>query len=181
MESEQATRKARIDPRLNAAGWSVTPFDPAMPSAIPAERAVEEWPTKAGPADYALCDEHAVRAVVEAKKQATGAQGILPQAARYSRAIQIDIAWQGEYGVPFLYATNGEETWFHDVRLPRTARARLRHSTRPMRCGSCSNATVTQNSPSYARFRCIHDCGRIRWRPTQRSSKPSPTASARCS
>ena len=118
MELEKATRQTRIDPRLEAAGWTVTPFRPAMSEAIPSESAVEEWPTIAGPADYALCDEHSVRAVVEAKKQSTGAQGILPQAERYSRAIRIDVAWQGEYGVPFLYATNGDETWFHDVRLP---------------------------------------------------------------
>lgn len=118
MELEKATRQTRIDPRLKAAGWTVTPFTSAMPAAIPSEKAVQEWPTTAGPADYALCDEHSVRAVVEAKKQSTGAQGILPQAERYSRAIRIDVAWQGEYGVPFLYATNGEETWFHDIRLP---------------------------------------------------------------
>lgn len=79
MELEQATRQMRIDPRLKAAGWAVTPFDPAMPKAIPSQKAVEEWPTTAGPADYALCDEHSVRAVVEAKKQSTGAQGILPK------------------------------------------------------------------------------------------------------
>ncbi|SLI31365.1 helicase, type I site-specific restriction-modification system restriction subunit [Mycobacteroides abscessus subsp. abscessus] len=58
MELEQATRQMRIDPRLKAAGWAVTPFDPAMPKAIPSQKAVEEWPTTAGPADYALCDEH---------------------------------------------------------------------------------------------------------------------------
>lgn len=118
MESEQATRQARIDPRLEASGWKVTPFDPAMSNLIPSQMAVEEWPTKAGPADYALCDEHALRAVVEAKKLTVGAQGILPQAERYARAIRIDQVWQGEFGVPFLYSTSGEETWFHDVRLP---------------------------------------------------------------
>nr|WP_090344914.1 type I restriction-modification enzyme R subunit C-terminal domain-containing protein [Mycolicibacterium malmesburyense] len=89
-----------------------------MPSVIPAVSAVEEWPTEAGPADYALCDEHAVRGVVEAKKLTVGAQGILPQAERYARAIRIDQVWQGEYGVPFLYSTSGEETWFHDIRRP---------------------------------------------------------------
>nr|CRL76793.1 helicase, type I site-specific restriction-modification system restriction subunit [Mycolicibacterium malmesburyense] len=118
MESESNTRKQRIDPRLTAAGWTVTPFDPSMPSVIPAVSAVEEWPTEAGPADYALCDEHAVRGVVEAKKLTVGAQGILPQAERYARAIRIDQVWQGEYGVPFLYSTSGEETWFHDIRRP---------------------------------------------------------------
>lgn len=87
-----------------------------MSDAIPSGKAVEEWPTNAGPADYALCDEHAVRGIVEAKKQVVGAQGILPQAERYARAIRVDQVWLGEFGVPFLYATNGDETWFHDVR-----------------------------------------------------------------
>lgn len=118
MESESNTRKRRIDPRLTASGWTVTPFDPSMTASIPAEKAVEEWPTELGPADYALCDEHAIRGVVEAKKLTVGAQGILPQAQRYARAIRIDQVWQGEFGVPFLYSTSGEETWFHDVRRP---------------------------------------------------------------
>jgi len=51
MESESNTRKRRIHPRLTAAGWTVTPFDPSMLTAIPAEKAVEEWPTEIGPAD----------------------------------------------------------------------------------------------------------------------------------
>jgi hypothetical protein len=38
-------------PRLTAAGWTVTPFDPSMLTAIPVEKAVEEWPTEIGPAD----------------------------------------------------------------------------------------------------------------------------------
>ncbi len=118
MESEKATRQARIDPRLARAGWTVTPFDPSMSGTVPSRLAVEEWPTDVGPADYALCDEHTIRGVVEAKKLTVGAQGILPQAARYSRAIRSDISWQGAFGVPFLYSTNGEETWFHDVRRP---------------------------------------------------------------
>jgi Type I site-specific restriction-modification system, R (restriction) subunit and related helicases len=54
--------------------------------------------------------------VVEAKKLTLGPQGILTQAERYSRAIQSHDRWQGEFGVPFLYSTNGEQIWFHDVR-----------------------------------------------------------------
>lgn len=118
MESESKTRKQRIDPRLTAAGWSVTPFDSSMVTGVPVDKAVEEWPTDVGPADYVLCDEHAVRGVVEAKKLTVGAQGILPQAQRYARAIRTDQVWLGEFGVPFLYSTSGEETWFHDVRRP---------------------------------------------------------------
>jgi type I restriction enzyme, R subunit len=117
-ENEKCTRAARIDPRLAAVGWTVARFDPSMRLAIPSGKAVEEWPTEVGPADYVLCDDHALRAVVEAKKLTVGAQGILPQAQRYARAIRIDHVWPGEFGVPFLYSTNGEETWFHDVRRP---------------------------------------------------------------
>jgi hypothetical protein len=51
MESERSTRHSRIDPQLAAAGWTVTPFDSLMLTTIPAEKAVEEWPTAAGPAE----------------------------------------------------------------------------------------------------------------------------------
>jgi type I restriction enzyme R subunit len=87
-----------------------------MLTAIPAKKAVEEWPTAAGPADYALCDEGAVRGVVEAKKLTVGPQGVLTQAERYSRGIAQEPRYQGEFGVPFLYSTNGERLFFHDAR-----------------------------------------------------------------
>jgi type I restriction enzyme R subunit len=119
VEREKETRKQRIDPKLRAAGWTVVPFDPSMPTAALSRKAVREWPTAYGPADYTLCDEGEVRAVAEAKKLTVGAQGILPQAERYSRGIPSDHPWQGEYGVPFLYSTNGEQIRFEDVRSPR--------------------------------------------------------------
>jgi type I restriction enzyme R subunit len=119
VEREKETRKQRIDPKLRAAGWTVVPFDPSMPTAALSRKAVSEWPTAYGPADYTLCDEGEVRAVAEAKKLTVGAQGILPQAERYSRGIPSDYAWQGEFGVPFLYSTNGEQIRFEDVRSPR--------------------------------------------------------------
>lgn len=116
MESEAATRKRRIDPKLAAAGWSVRPYDPALSVAPPAASAVEEWPTSAGPADYALTDGHSVCGVVEAKRLTVGPQGVLPQAERYSRGIPATPMIRGEFGVPFLYSTNGEQIHFHDVR-----------------------------------------------------------------
>jgi type I restriction enzyme, R subunit len=48
--------------------------------------------------------------VVEAKKVTLGAQGVLVQAERYSKGIRQVPMYQGMYGVPFLYSTNGEET-----------------------------------------------------------------------
>jgi type I restriction enzyme R subunit len=118
MDNESATRRLRIDPRLTAAGWSVRPFERRYFDQMPSASAVEEWPTTVGPADYALCETESVLGVVEAKKLTIGAQGVLPQAERYSRAIKSDTPYQGEFGVPFLYSTNGEEIWFHDVRQP---------------------------------------------------------------
>ncbi len=43
---------------------------------------------------------------------------MLTQAERYARAIAQEPRYQGEFGVPFLYSTNGEEIRFHDVRYP---------------------------------------------------------------
>src|SRR2546430_390713 len=115
-EAERTTRKRRIDPRLVRAGWSVTPFRPEMPVSSYQAAAVEELLTGSGPADYALCDGGQVRGVVEAKKVTLGPQGVLVQAERYSKGIRQVPMYQGEFGVPFLYSTNGEVTWFHDVR-----------------------------------------------------------------
>jgi type I restriction enzyme R subunit len=115
-ESERETRKQRIDPRLEEAGWAVadspqmTPETSLWPTALP------ELPTLDGPADYALCVAQRIKAVVEAKKLTVGPQGVLTQAERYSRGIQQQPRWQGEYGVPFLYSTNGEQIRFQDVR-----------------------------------------------------------------
>src|SRR5581483_9446677 len=78
--------------------------------------ALIELPTLDGPADYALCDGSRVVGVVEAKKLTIGAEGVLTQAERYSRGVRQQPRYQGEYGVPFLYSTNGERIRFHDVR-----------------------------------------------------------------
>lgn len=112
-ESEAMTRKQRIDPRLQAAGWVVEPYSGSLPTC---ETAIEEWPTTAGPADYALVADGAIRGVVEAKKLTVGPSGVLTQAQRYSRGIAQKPLYQGEFGVPFLYSTNGERLFFHDVR-----------------------------------------------------------------
>ena len=117
-ESEDKTRKSRVDPRLEAAGWKVVSTSPLQKARMLSRSAIEELETPNGPADYALCDDGVVRAVVEAKKVTVGPQGVLAQAERYSEAIPQDPKYQGRYGVPFLYSSSGEITWFHDVRQP---------------------------------------------------------------
>jgi type I restriction enzyme, R subunit len=115
-EIERQTRRRRIDPRLKAAGWKVVGFDPSMPLNAYGRAAIEEYETKNGPADYALCDDGRILGVAEAKKVTLGPQGVLVQSERYSKGIHQLPKYQGEFGAPFLYATNGEEVWFHDVR-----------------------------------------------------------------
>ncbi|HEX6509330.1 MAG TPA: DEAD/DEAH box helicase family protein [Chloroflexota bacterium] len=83
---------------------------------MPPSAAVEEWPTAEGPADYALTDGGVALGVVEAKKLTVGPEGVLPQAERYSRGLRQVPLYQGQFGVPFLYSTNGEIIRFHDVR-----------------------------------------------------------------
>lgn len=115
-ESERQTRKSRIDPRLVGAGWRVTPFQSGAPFSNYERAAVEEFPTENGPADYALCHNARVQGVVEAKRLTTGPYGVLGEAERYSKGIRQVPFYQDTFGVPFLYSTNGELIWFHDVR-----------------------------------------------------------------
>jgi type I restriction enzyme R subunit len=114
-ESERVTRHNRIDPKLKAAGWNVVPAD-SLSSTRRDRLAVEEFETPIGPADYALFDGGRCLGVAEAKKLTLGPHGVLVQAERYSKAVDQTPKYQGEFGAPFLYATNGEVLWFHDVR-----------------------------------------------------------------
>ncbi len=114
--SEWLTRKEYIDGKLKAAGWAVRSFKPGLPIADYGRAAVAEFETANGPADYALCADGKILGIVEAKKLTLGPQNVLSQAERYSKGIKQPDIGAGEYGVPFLYSTNGEVIWHHDVR-----------------------------------------------------------------
>ena len=115
-EGERETRIRRIDPKLLRAGWTPQAFRSVGESKLAQAAAIREYPTTNGPADYALSDAREIRAVVEAKKLGVGPQEVLTQAERYSRGIDQEPRYQGRFGVPFLYSTNGENIRFHDVR-----------------------------------------------------------------
>jgi type I restriction enzyme, R subunit len=118
-ESEDVTRRRRINPRLRAADWSLVRFAAGSPLSSYRAKAVEEFPTSAGPVDYALCDGGRALGVVEAKKVTRGPEGVLTQAERYSRGLtQSEVTYGDGFRVPFLYSSNGEIIWFHDVRHP---------------------------------------------------------------
>src|SRR5467141_1305796 len=114
--SEWLTRKRLIDSMLKAAGWKVVPFVEGKALSGQQSCAIEEYPTTAGPADYALSSGGQIIGIVEAKKLTLGPQNVLSQAERYSRGLKQPGSHFGEYGVPFLYSTHGEVIWHHDIR-----------------------------------------------------------------
>jgi type I restriction enzyme, R subunit len=115
-KSEFVTRKEIVDRRLRDAGWKIVRFDPDKSLGAYDRCAVEEYPTEAGPADYALCVRGEIIGVVEAKKLSLGPQNVLSQAERYSKGLLASQFNFRGYRVPFLYSTNGEVIWHHDVR-----------------------------------------------------------------
>ena len=65
---------------------------------------------------FALCVGGRILGIVEAKKLTLGPQNVLTQAERYSRGTSANpLSFHG-YRVPFLYSTNGEVIWHHDIR-----------------------------------------------------------------
>ncbi len=150
MESENITRHLRIDPRLKSSGWSIVGFKPESYKLEAV--AIEEFPTDLGPADYCLADDGRLLGVVEAKKLTVGPMGILPQAERYAKGIPSEIRFQGRFGVPFLYSTNGEEIWFHDVRheLNRSRKVSAFHTPKAM-----AEMLERDSDTEYARLRVV--------------------------
>lgn len=146
--SEDLTR-ILIDQHLVEAGWeadteALTYGKGARPEKG-SNRAIAEWPTREGRADYLLFNGLTPIAVVEAKKENLNVAGKLRQAERYSRGCAVappligawelagrTIAWpddhDGHYTVPFAYSCNGRPfmpqlaeqsgTWFRDLREP---------------------------------------------------------------
>ena len=116
MMGEAETRRRLIDRRLRAAGWEIVPFEDAPPLSECDRYAVAEYPTESGPADYALCVDGRILGIVEAKRLNLAPQEVLRQAERYSIGATSNPLRFRQFHVPFLYSTNGEVIWFHDVR-----------------------------------------------------------------
>ena len=99
--------------------------------------------------DYVLCVGGRIVGIVEAKRLTVGQQNVLTQAERYARGlVGGPFDYRGPW-VPFLYATNGEVIWHHDVRHPLERSRQLRgfHSPaalgaggKAVRAGGCGRA-----------------------------------------
>lgn len=141
IDLDEASTRTLIDAHLRARGWEVdTPTLRHSAGVRPAKgrnMAIAEWPTKSGPADYALFVGTRCIAVVEAKRQNKNVSAFIDQAQRYSRGFQfaggaeaIGGPWietnEHSFMVPFVFSANGRpylkqvETqsgiWFRDAR-----------------------------------------------------------------
>ncbi|MDC3988187.1 type I restriction-modification system endonuclease [Polyangium jinanense] len=139
---EAATRRL-IDEQLRAAGWEVDSERLSYKRGARPEkgknRAIAEWPTKNGRADYVLFVGTVALGVVEAKRFHKDVAGKLDQSARYSAGLLakdgVELAggpWgKVKHRVPFLFATNGRPyleqlreksgIWFRDARRDENA------------------------------------------------------------
>lgn len=142
--TEADTRKL-IDQQLIAAGWDADTVEIRYSKGVRPEKgknkAIAEWPTKSGPADYVLFYGLTAIAVVEAKRKKLDVYGAIDQAKRYSKGFESDEScglaggpW-GKFNIPFVFATNGRPflrqmenqsgIWFCDVRRSKNLRKPL--------------------------------------------------------
>lgn len=125
-----------IDYQLRSVGWQTDTWSLRHSRGARPEKntskAISEWPTESGPADYALFNGLDFVGVVEAKKMGKDVLSDLVQSKRYSRDARLDgqarfagSPW-GQYRVPFLFSTNARPyldqlkeksgIWFLDAR-----------------------------------------------------------------
>ncbi|VAW65643.1 Type I restriction-modification system, restriction subunit R, partial [hydrothermal vent metagenome] len=151
-EMSEAETRLIIDEQLRESGWEADTVNLRYSKGSQPEKtkfkAIAEWPTKTGPADYVLFNGLIPVAVVEAKKSAKNVYGAIDQAKRYASGIQqveiteargklaqAEYKW-GEYKMPLVFATNGRPylkqleqesgIWFLDVRDNTNARRALK-------------------------------------------------------
>ena len=150
IDIDEASTRTIIDEQLRARGWEVdTPTLRYSTGTRPAKGrnlAIAEWPTKSGPADYALFIGTRCIAVIEAKRRNKNVSSHIDQAQRYARGFRFDGGAEPSGGpwadsskehfvVPFVFSSNGRpylqqiETesgiWFRDVRRPNNHRRAL--------------------------------------------------------
>ena len=135
---DEAGTRALIDQQLRDAGWEAdTPTLRYSNGSRPVKgcyRAIAEWPTMTGPADYALFCGTTLVGTIEAKRRNRNVMAVLRQAERYASDIHMQEAefaeggpWL-EYKAPFAFSTNGRPylkqvealsgIWRRDLRDP---------------------------------------------------------------
>ncbi len=135
LQLNEAETRVLIDQQLIEAGWQADTenlrFSKGARPIANGNRAIAEWPTDFGPADYVLFMGLSPVAVIEAKKNAKNVYSAIDQAKRYAKGLQGNNTFTieteyGEFNVPIVFATNGRPylkqleqesgIWFLDVR-----------------------------------------------------------------
>lgn len=139
VQLDEADTRKLIDQQLRRAGWEADSetlkHNKGSRPEKSRNRAIAEWPTESGPADYVLFIGLTPVAVVEAKRKNIDVSGALQQAKRYSRTFTPSSEttlpaenWgsDGTYRIPFAFSSNGRPLlrqlatksgiWFCDVR-----------------------------------------------------------------
>ena len=136
IDLDEAATRALIDQQLRDRGWEADTetlrFANGTRPIKGKARAIAEWPTESGPADYALFVGTRLIGVIEAKRRNKNVSAAIDQAERYAKGFQfeggIDAVAEpyGAYLVPFVFSANGRpylkqlETesgiWFRDTR-----------------------------------------------------------------
>ena len=146
IDLDEDETRAIIDQQLQDAGWLADTrnlrYGKGVRPARGQNRAIAEWPTANGTADYALFMGTSCIGFIEAKRRRKNVSATVDQAERYARGFQAGDGFAairggswGEFLVPFVFATNGRpylkqvETesgiWFRDVRKPTNLRRAL--------------------------------------------------------
>lgn len=139
VQLDEAETRKLIDQQLRQAGWEVDSdalkFNQGARPEKNRNRAIAEWPTESGPADYVLFIGLTPVAIVEAKRKHVDVSGALQQAKRYSRTFTPSSECElpaenwgnhGAYRIPFAFSANGRPflrqlatksgIWFCDLR-----------------------------------------------------------------
>lgn len=141
VQLDEADTRKLIDQQLRQAGWEadseILTFNKGTRPEKNRNRAIAEWPTETGPADYVLFAGLTPVAVIEAKRKNIDVSGALQQAKRYSRTFKPSTETElppenwgdtGAYRIPFAFSSNGRPflrqlatksgIWFCDLRRP---------------------------------------------------------------
>ena len=139
LDLDEAATRLLIDEQLRQAGWEADSQSLRHGLGARPEKhrnlAIAEWPTRSGPADYVLFAGLTPLAAVEAKRIHKDVAGVVPQAERYCRDVELpetssapseDRGAEAEFQLPFAFATNGRPflrqlrtasgIWFRDLR-----------------------------------------------------------------
>lgn len=147
IDIDEAATRTLIDAQLRARGWEADTgtlrFANGTRPTKGRNLAIAEWPTRSGPADYALFVGTRCIAVVEAKRRNKSVSSYIDQAQRYARGFRFEGGAEAIGGpwdengdkrfvVPFVFSANGRpylkqiETesgiWFRDARKPTNQR-----------------------------------------------------------